>query len=195
EQRLSEIERAMASGRLVVEAVPGGETRPERGRLTFLDNTVDRTTGTIRLKGTFPNPTRRLWPGQFVSARLTLSVRSGAVVVPSQALQSGQSGRFVFVVKPDLTAEPRPVATTLVMLAILVAGIGGYALLPVSDLPNVDFPTLQVSASLPGASPETMAASVATPLEREFSTIAGIDSMTSASFLGTTSITVQFTLS
>jgi len=109
EQRLSEIERAMASGHLVVEAVPGGETRPERGRLTFLDNTVDRTTGTIRLKGTFPNPTRRLWPGQFVSARLTLSVRSGAVVVPTQALQSGQSGRFVFVVKPDLTAEPRSV--------------------------------------------------------------------------------------
>jgi multidrug efflux system membrane fusion protein len=109
EQRLSEIERAMASGRLVVEAVPSGETQPERGRLTFLDNAVDRTTGTIRLKGTFANPTRRLWPGQFVSARLTLSVRSGAVVVPTQALQSGQSGRFVFVVKPDLTAEPRAV--------------------------------------------------------------------------------------
>lgn len=109
EQRLSEIERAMASGRLVVEAIPGGETQPERGRLTFLDNTVDRTTGTIRLKGTFANPARRLWPGQFVSARLTLSIRSGAVVVPTQALQTGQSGRFVFVIKPDLTAEPRPV--------------------------------------------------------------------------------------
>src|SRR6185295_4776688 len=68
----------------------------------------------------------------------------------------------------------RPVATTLVMLAILVAGIGGYALLPVSDLPTVDFPTLQVSASLPGASPETMAAAVATPLEKQFSTIAGL---------------------
>ena len=67
----------------------------------------------------------------------------------------------------------RPVATTLVMLAILVFGIGGYRLLPVSDLPNVDFPTLLVTASLPGASPETMASSVATPLERQFSTIAG----------------------
>ena len=89
----------------------------------------------------------------------------------------------------------RPVMTTLVMLGILLFGIMGYRLLPVSDLPNVDFPTLQVSASLPGASPETMASSVATPLERQFSTIAGIDSMTSLSALGLTQITVQFTLS
>src|ERR1051325_11452437 len=89
----------------------------------------------------------------------------------------------------------RPVMTTLVMLAILLFGIMAYRQLPVSDLPNVDFPTIQVSASLPGASPETMAASVATPLERQFSTIAGLDSMTSASFLGSTSITLQFNLS
>jgi multidrug efflux system membrane fusion protein len=110
EQRLSEIERAMASGRLVVEALlPGVDTLPERGHLTFLDNTVDRSTGTIKLKGTFPNPGRRLWPGQFVNARLTLAVRSGVLVVPSQALQTGQTGTFVFVVKADLTAESRPV--------------------------------------------------------------------------------------
>ncbi len=89
----------------------------------------------------------------------------------------------------------RPVMTTLVMLAILLFGISGYQLLPVSDLPNVDFPTLQVSASLPGASPETMASAVATPLEKQFSTIAGIDSMTSSSSLGHTSITLQFDLS
>ncbi len=89
----------------------------------------------------------------------------------------------------------RPVMTTLVMLAILLFGISGYRLLPVSDLPNVDFPTLQVSASLPGASPETMASAVATPLEKQFSTIAGIDSMTSSSSLGNTSITLQFDLS
>jgi hydrophobic/amphiphilic exporter-1 (mainly G- bacteria), HAE1 family len=89
----------------------------------------------------------------------------------------------------------RPVMTTLVMLAILLFGIAGYRLLPVSDLPNVDFPTLQVSASLPGASPETMASAVATPLEKQFSTIAGIDSMTSSSSLGSTSITLQFSLS
>ena len=89
----------------------------------------------------------------------------------------------------------RPVATTLVMLAILLFGVFGYRALPVSDLPNIDFPTIQVNASLPGASPETMASSVATPLERQFTTIAGLDSMTSTNGLGSTSITLQFSLS
>jgi len=88
----------------------------------------------------------------------------------------------------------RPVMTTLVMVAILVAGVMGYRLLPVSDLPTVDFPTISVSASLPGASPETMAAAVATPLEKQFSTIAGIDNMTSSSSLGSSNITIQFSL-
>ncbi len=89
----------------------------------------------------------------------------------------------------------RPVMTTLVMTGILIFGIVAYRSLPVSDLPNVDFPTIQVSASLPGASPETMASSVATPLERQFSTIAGLDSMSSTSGQGSTSITLQFALS
>ncbi len=84
--------------------------------------------------------------------------------------------------------------TTLVMAAVLLFGVFAYRLLPVSDLPAVDFPTLQVSASLPGASPETMAASVATPLERQFSTIAGLASMSSASAVGQTSVTLQFDL-
>jgi len=88
----------------------------------------------------------------------------------------------------------RPVATTLVMAGILIFGIAGYRLLPVSDLPNVDYPTISVNASLPGASPETMASAVATPLEKQFTTIAGIDAMTSSSAQGTTSITLQFTL-
>ena len=88
----------------------------------------------------------------------------------------------------------RPVMTWLVMAGILLFGIFAYRLLPVSDLPNVDFPTIQVAASLPGASPDTMASAVATPLERQFSTIAGIDSMTSQSALGLTQITVQFSL-
>ncbi|HJY85435.1 MAG TPA: efflux RND transporter permease subunit [Candidatus Acidoferrales bacterium] len=89
----------------------------------------------------------------------------------------------------------RPVMTTLVMVAILLFGLAGYRLLPVSDLPNVDFPTINVTASLPGASPDTMASSVATPLEKQFSTIAGLDSMTSTSALGITNITLQFSLS
>ena len=88
----------------------------------------------------------------------------------------------------------RPVMTTLIMLGIVLFGVAGYRTLPVSDLPNVDFPTLQVYANLPGASPETIAASVATPLERQFTTIPGLDSMTSTSARGNTSITLQFSL-
>jgi len=88
----------------------------------------------------------------------------------------------------------RPVTTTLLMLGILLFGIMGYRSLPVSELPNVDFPTIQVSAGLPGSSPETMASSVATPLEKEFSTIAGLDSMTSTSAMGSTQITLQFSM-
>ena len=84
---------------------------------------------------------------------------------------------------PELFIK-RPIMTTLVMFAILIFGMFAYRFLPVSDLPNVDFPTIQVNASLPGASPETMASSVATPLEKQFSTIAGIDSMTSTNSLG-----------
>src|SRR3989442_13591492 len=89
----------------------------------------------------------------------------------------------------------RPIMTTLVMLAILMFGITAYRSLPVSDLPNVDFPTIQVSASLPGATPDTMASAVAMPLEKQFPTIAGLDSMTSSSSQGSTQITLQFNLS
>src|SRR6266478_6874351 len=88
----------------------------------------------------------------------------------------------------------RPVMTALLMMGILLFGIQGYRALPVSDLPNIDFPTLQVEAGLPGASPETMASSVAAPLERQFSTIAGLDNMTSSSQRGSTFLTLQFSL-
>src|SRR5438105_7798967 len=88
----------------------------------------------------------------------------------------------------------RPVMTTLVMIGILVFGIVAYRQLAVSDLPNVDFPTITVSATLPGTSPQTMAATVATPLEKQFSTIAGIDNMTSTSSLGASQIVIQFSL-
>ena len=89
----------------------------------------------------------------------------------------------------------RPIATSLLMLAIAFFGAVAYRSLPVSDLPNVDFPTLLVTASLPGASPETMASAVATPLENQFSSIAGLDSMTSTNSLGSTQITLEFDLS
>ena len=85
--------------------------------------------------------------------------------------------------------------TALIMMAIAVFGVVAYRSLAISDLPTVDYPTVNVSASLPGASPQTMAAAVATPLEKQFSTIAGIDNMTSSSSLGSTQITIQFSLS
>src|ERR1700685_1499782 len=88
----------------------------------------------------------------------------------------------------------RPIATVLIMVGILLFGIVGYRALPVSDLPNVDFPTIQVQANLPGANPDTMAAAVALPLEKSFSTIAGLDSMSSQNTQGRTSIVLQFTL-
>src|ERR1700740_3272527 len=88
----------------------------------------------------------------------------------------------------------RPIATSLLMAAIALFGTVAYRSLPVSDLPNVDFPTLLVTASLPGASPETMGASVATPLENQFSTIAGVESMTSVNSLGSTQVTLEFDL-
>ena len=88
----------------------------------------------------------------------------------------------------------RPIATSLLMAAIALFGLVAYQSLPVSDLPNVDFPTLLVTAQLPGASPETMGASVATPMENQFSMIAGLESMTSVNSLGSTQITLEFTL-
>ena len=97
----------------------------------------------------------------------------------------GFTGTFIY----------RPIATTLIMLAISLFGLVAYKFLPVSDLPNVDLPTLVVSAALPGANPETMASAVATPLERQFSTIEGLDSMNSSNTLGATSVTLQFALS
>ncbi len=89
----------------------------------------------------------------------------------------------------------RPITTTLVMIGIVLFGFIGYHALPVSDLPTVDYPTINVNASLPGANPETMASSIATPLERQFSGIAGIDSINSTNSQGSTSITLQFNLS
>jgi membrane fusion protein, multidrug efflux system len=110
EQNLADIRRHMATGSLKVDArYQGDEGRPEQGNLAFIDNTVDRTTGTIKLKAEFKNGDRRLWPGQFINVALTLSTQSDAVVVPSEAVQVGQEGQHVFVVKPDNSVEVRPV--------------------------------------------------------------------------------------
>ena len=248
---------AVCVDRLAGERAPASSPgAASTGTLSFVDNAIDTTTGTILLKGTFENKDGALWPGEFVTASLQLFQQQNAIVVPTQAVVEGQNGNFLFVINADSTAtqreitdrpcsgrrhdhlagrqarrasgdrrpaateygdqgsdqaarrrrsaeagmsisEPfikRPVMTTLVMAGILLFGIVSYRNLAVSDLPTVDYPTVSVSASLPGASPETMASSVATPLEKQFSTIAGIDAMTSQSALGTTSITLQFAL-
>ena len=111
EKDLSQIKKYMSAGKLAVEAlVPSDGEKSETGFLSFVDNAVDRSTGTIRLKGTFGNQEKRLWPGQFVQVALTLAIQQNAVVVPAQAVQAAQKGQYVFVVKPDLSVEVRSVA-------------------------------------------------------------------------------------
>jgi multidrug efflux system membrane fusion protein len=112
EDQLADVKRFRATGQLRVEVViPNDSGGPEQGTLSFIDNAVDAATGTIRLKAVFANPRRRLWPGQFVNVVLTLASSPNTIVVPAQAITSGQSGNFVFVVKADNTVESRPVVT------------------------------------------------------------------------------------
>src|SRR6185503_4028006 len=153
---------------------------------------------------------------QFVKARLLLDVRRGALVVPAVAVQHGPSGAFVYVVDPDNHAElrdvaaegataaiegsisepfiRRPVATTLLMIGLCIAGLVAFRELPVAALPQVEYPTIVVSTYLPGASAETMASSVTTPLERQFGQVPSLEQMTSISSLGSSQITLQFAL-
>jgi multidrug efflux system membrane fusion protein len=110
EARLSDIKRYSAAGKLAVAARPqDGGSEAEQGVLTFIDNSVDTTTGTIKLKGTFQNKDRKLWPGQFLNVTLRLTMQPNAVTVPNQAVQNGQDGQFIYVVKADRTVEARNV--------------------------------------------------------------------------------------
>jgi multidrug efflux system membrane fusion protein len=118
EGELAGIERYRREGHLTVESVPSeGNGTAQEGTLSFVDNQIDRTTGTILLKATFPNAVRSLWPGQFTKVRLTLARQANAVVVPAQAVLTGQKGQYVYVVRPDQT-----VATREVLVARTVAG-------------------------------------------------------------------------
>ena len=110
EGRLPDLKRYLAKGTVRVEASAPGETTTSTGRITFIDNAVDSTTGQIRIKASFPNGDHRLWPGQFANVVVTLSTEPNAVVVPTAAVQNGQQGNYVFVVKPDMTVDLRNIS-------------------------------------------------------------------------------------
>src|SRR5215469_4274753 len=109
EQQLADLKQYRNLQSLKVDAAPQGSSQHFQGRLTFVDNSVDVTTGTIKLKATFDNGARVLWPGQFVDVNLTLKSQPNAIVIPTAALQTSQSGTFVYVINQDLTAQPQPV--------------------------------------------------------------------------------------
>lgn len=109
ESDMVQLRKYLGRGIKVEAFVTGDEGRPESGSISFLDNTVDTTTGSIKLKGTFANSGRRLWPGQFVNVVITMTNLPNAVVVPTKAIQTGQEGQYVFVVKPDQSVEQRPI--------------------------------------------------------------------------------------
>jgi multidrug efflux system membrane fusion protein len=126
EKQLPEIRSYMAKGKLKARvSQPNDDAHSESGEVDFIDNAVDNTTGTIKLKATFVNKERNLWPGQFVNVALTLTTRKGATVAPTQAVQTGQQGQFVFVVKPDQTVEMRPVvvAHTVANDSVIESGL------------------------------------------------------------------------
>ena len=125
EARLPELRRYMGGGSLTVLATPQGSDTASTGRITFIDNAVDQNTGTIRIKGTFPNTDGRLWPGQFVNVVVTLTTDPTAIVVPSVAVQTGQQGTYVFAVKPDQSVEMRPitVARTRGAESVIATGV------------------------------------------------------------------------
>ena len=124
ERNLPAIQRRMRDATLPVAAMISGEQEKPRGDLTFVDNAVDTTTGTIMLKATFPNQDNLLWPGQFIQLSLGLSNLLQVTVVPSQAIQSGQAGDYVFIAKPDETVEMRPITTSVTQSGMTVITTG-----------------------------------------------------------------------
>jgi membrane fusion protein, multidrug efflux system len=152
EQNLAAIRQHMSEHPLEVDVtIPGDVKTPEHGLLSFVDNSVDKTTGTIALKGLFQNENRRLWPGQFVNASLTLAVIPHAVLVPSQAIETGQSGPFVYVVGSDLKAAMRPVAPGAVIGAqtIIDNGLkGGETVVTDGQLRLMPGATVRIKSNL-----------------------------------------------
>jgi RND family efflux transporter MFP subunit len=244
--RVPDVQRYRSKNPRVQVSIPGeAEDQTIDGALVFADNAVDPASGTLMLKGEFPNLDGRLVAGTVRrrAAGAVLAARRGGRAVAGGDRRAAGKLRLRAQCRFDGRAPPghgrarrgrvhdsvqgpqgrrdgdhrraaqafarregdgemnlsapwikRPVMTTLVMVGILIFGIVGYTRLPVSDVPNVDYPVISVSANLPGASPETMASAVAAPLEKQFTTIAGLDAMTSSSTTGQTNITLQFAL-
>jgi len=164
EVHLDEVRRYFAFGqRLKVLAYPKGQTaNPAVGRLTFIDNGVDTTTGTFKLKGTFENKDRRLWPGEFVDVALELSTQKGAIVVPTKAIQTGQRGDYVYVVRSDNTAESRVVKTAGAYENLMLVSEGlkaGERVIVSGQLRVAPNAKVNVQSTLPGTQTETPAPS------------------------------------
>lgn len=158
ERYLPEVKRYSAAGKLVVlAALAGRDDAPAKGQLTFVDNSVNAATGTILLKATFANTDQALWPGQFVNVTLRLASQPDAVVVPSQALQTGQQGKYLFVLKPDQTVELRPVRVDRIVggLAVIAEGVQpGDPVVTDGQLRLFPGATVKIAAGLPDQKPE-----------------------------------------
>ena len=163
EANLDRVRQRFSSGQLKVLAYPKGRSdSPAEGRLTFIDNGVDTTTGTFKLKGTFQNKDRRLWPGEFVDVALVLSTQKNAVVVPTKAIQTGQQGEYVYVVRTDSTAESRPVMTAGAYqnLTLISDGLkAGEHVIVNGQLRVAPNAKVVVQGTLPGTPTDTAAAS------------------------------------
>ena len=253
----------MKQGALEVDAYSrDDQTKLATGKLLTIDNQIDQTTGTAKLKSIFDNPDNTLWPNEFVNAHLLLETRKNAITAPASAIQRGPDGTFTYVVDANNTVQMRPVqvaltqgatvviasglqggervvtdgqeklqagsrvapqapataesanqrqyriadmsisrpfilrpiATSLLMAGLLLVGIVAYQQLPISALPQVDYPTIQIVTFYPGASPDVTASSITAPLERQFGELPGLSQMTSSSSFGASVITLQFNL-
>jgi multidrug efflux system membrane fusion protein len=159
EQYLADIKKFMSKGRLKVAAtIPNDASGAVEGVLSFVDNMVDQSTGTIKLKAQFVNRDRRLWPGQFVNVALTLSTYSNATVVPSQAIQTGQQGAYVFVINPDMTVQSRPVT--------VAQNLDGQAVIEKGVTPGDQVVTDGQLRLIPGSKVQVKSA-IASPAARE----------------------------
>ena len=162
ESNLDRVRQRFSAGQLKVLAYPKAQPdAPGEGQLTFIDNGVDTTTGMFKLKATFQNKDRRLWPGQFVDVALQLSIQKNAVVVPTKAIQTGQQGEYVYVVRTDSTAESRPVKTVGVYQNLTVISDGlnaGEQVIVDGQLRVSPNTSVVVQSRLPGTQPDSSAA-------------------------------------